>query len=87
MRIFWDLFENGTIAKQYYVRRCNERTSCTKDLWYAEFNKIIFLQIGLKYMDNLKRWAVRKKNSSERTLVLETERDDTRVIGVFHNPN
>ena len=29
MRIFWDLFENGTIAKQYYVRRCNERTSCT----------------------------------------------------------
>ena len=26
-------------------------------------------------MDNLKRWAVRKKNSSERTLVLETERE------------
>ena len=23
-----DLFENGTIAKQYYARRCNERTSC-----------------------------------------------------------
>ena len=29
MRIFWDLFENGTIAKQYYERRCNERTTCT----------------------------------------------------------
>ena len=29
MRGFLDLFENGTIAKQYYVRRCNERTSCT----------------------------------------------------------
>ena len=27
MRIFWDLFENGTIAKQYYERRCNERTT------------------------------------------------------------
>ena len=29
MQIFWDLFENGTIAKQYYERRCNERTTCT----------------------------------------------------------
>jgi len=38
-------------------------------------------------MDNLKRWAVRKKNILERSLVLETERVDTRVIGVFHNPN
>ena len=26
---FWDLFEKGTIAKQYYARRCNARSSCT----------------------------------------------------------
>ena len=27
-KFFWDLFENGTIAKQYYVRWCNARTPC-----------------------------------------------------------
>ena len=33
MRIFWDLNENGTIAKQYYERRCNERTTCITRLY------------------------------------------------------
>ena len=39
---FWDLFENGTIAKQYYARRCNSRScSCIQKF------KGITIELGL----------------------------------------
>ena len=58
--MFFDLFENGTKAKQYYVRRCNARTPCNhwqkcyipQTTWILNFkNAHVFLGQKIVYLE------------------------------------
>ena len=51
MRIFWDLFENGTIVKQYYERRCNERTTCIAFLAHCVLDQSMKTRVTLQPTD------------------------------------
>ena len=58
--MFFDLFENGTKAKQYYVRRCNAKTPCNhwqkcyipQTTWILNFkNAHVFLGQKIVYLE------------------------------------
>ena len=74
MRIFWDLFENGTIAKQYYVRRCSKRTSYICELFHELGSN--YLAHGCLYIIGLNADAcfktITKKQLKSKNLFLES---------------
>ena len=58
MRIFGDLFENGTIAEQYYERRCNERTSDYLYLVFFQCMLYISYRSSIFYLYNNKQMSI-----------------------------